>query len=79
MTLDPETTARIVEATAEKLRQDILAHFGNLADLVVIDLSTAAQCVGLTRRQAGRVLPTVKVSARLTGVRLSALQAHLSR
>ena len=78
MTLDAETTARIVEETAARLTAEIKAQFGDLSQIILIDLATAAQCLGITRKQAGAILPTVRPSPRYTAVRLSDLKDHIS-
>jgi predicted DNA-binding protein (UPF0251 family) len=74
MNLDESTTLEIIERTAQILADRIEAEFGRLDEIVLIDVSTAAQALGCSRPHVRKVLPPVRVSPRLEGISLAALK-----
>jgi hypothetical protein len=74
MTLDDDTKLEIIERTAQVLADRIQAEFGRLDEIVLIDVSTAAQALGCSRPHVRKVLPPVRVSPRLEGISLAALK-----
>lgn len=59
------------ELIVEELRQKV-----DFAELVSLPLSTVAHIIGLSPKQAGRVLPTRPMGTRNRGVSLKALQEY---
>jgi hypothetical protein len=74
MNLDESTTLAIIERTAQVLANRIEAEFGRLDEIVLIDVSTAAQALGCSRPHVRKVLPPVRVSPRLEGISLAAIK-----
>jgi len=74
MNLDESTTLEIIERTAQILADRIEAEFGRLDEIVLIDVSTAAQALGCSRPHVRKVLPPVRVSPRLEGISLAAIK-----
>jgi hypothetical protein len=75
MAFSPESQERIermaAELIVEELRQKV-----DFAELVSLPLSTVAHIIGLSPKQAGRVLPTRPMGTRNRGVSLKALQEY---
>ena len=77
MTLDPEAREEVIQRAAQLLADKVAAAASGIEDIILIDLSTVAQCLGTTRKYAAKILPITHISERVSGVRLSALKAHL--
>lgn len=78
MILDPETRAAVIEATAKKLADLVVAEMGGLDQLILLDVRTAAQCLGTSRAYVAKKFDTFRVNERTTAVRLGDLKAALA-
>jgi hypothetical protein len=79
MTLDPEAREEVIQRAAQLLADKVASAASGIEDIILIDLSTVAQCLGTTRKYAARILPITHISERVSGVRLSALKTHLNQ
>jgi hypothetical protein len=79
MILDPTTRAEVIERTAQILAEEVKTTMGGIEGVIVIDLGTVAQCLGVTKGWARTVLPVKRITARTSGVLLSDLKAHLGK
>ncbi len=75
MSFSPESQARIERLAAELIVAELRASV-DFAELVSLPLATVAHLIGLSPKQAGRVLPTRPLGTRNRGVSLRALQAY---
>jgi hypothetical protein len=78
MILDPETRAAVIEATAKKLADMVVGELGGLDQVILIDVRTAAQCLGVTRAYVSKKFDTFHVTDRTTAIRLSDLKTALA-
>jgi len=78
MILDPETRAAVIEATAKKLADMVVGELGGLDQVILIDVRTAAQCLGVTRAYVAKKFDTFRVTDRTTAIRLSDLKTALA-
>jgi hypothetical protein len=74
----PESQARIERLAAEMI-VDELRKTVDFEELVTLPLSTVAHIIGLSPKQAGRVLPTRPMGTRNRGVSLKALKEYQNR
>jgi hypothetical protein len=77
MTFSPEQERTLLSMVANGLRDDIRARM-DLAELATVDISTAAQLLGLSTKQAGRILPVIELGPRTRRVRVADYQACLA-
>lgn len=75
MSFSPESQERIERLAAELIVNELRAKV-DFADLVSLPLSTVAHIIGLSPKQAGRVLPTRPMGTRNRGVSIKDLQAY---
>jgi len=77
MAFSPESQARIERLAAEMIVEELRQQV-DFADLVSLPLATVAHIIGLSPKQAGRVLPTRPMGTRNRGVSIRALQEYQS-
>lgn len=78
MDLSPRDRAQLIERAAELLVESIRQEVGDLTELMVLPLSTAATLVGVSPRSLSRMLPVVHTVAGKHGVQVSAIRQHLA-
>ena len=76
MTLDPQTRADVIERTAQILAKQIADECGNLDEIILIDVSAAAQALGCSRPHVRKILRPVRVSPRIEGVSLADIRRY---
>jgi hypothetical protein len=77
MEFTSEHIQAVIDRTAEVLADRIEERAGDLTELLVLDLRTAAQLVGLSTRQIGTYLPITETSAGKHGVTVGAIRRHI--
>lgn len=78
MNFSPESQARIERMAAEMI-VDELRKKVDFEELITLPLSTVAHLVGLSPKQAGRVMTTRPMGTRNRGVSLKALREYQNR
>lgn len=78
MNFSPSEKAQILELAARMLTDELRANI-NLDELNTLELSTAAQLMGLTVTHAARVLPVIQVGPRTRRVTVAAYKAFLAK
>lgn len=77
MTLSPQDRAEVLRLVAEQLVAEIRTTAGDLAELCVVPLGTASQLVGLSTKQAARLLPVTRTATGKHGVTIAAIRRHI--
>lgn len=75
MNFPPESQARIEKMAAEMIVDELRKQV-DFADLISLPLSSVAHIIGLSAKQAGRVLPTRPMGTRNRGVSIRDLQNY---
>ena len=75
MTLSPAAVEKTMELVAVEIADRLLANV-NLDDLLMIDLSSAANYLGIPLDRAAKVLPVVQLGPRTRRVRVSDFKAY---
>ena len=77
MNFSPESQERIERIAAEMIVAELRAKV-DFTELVSLPLSLVAQIIGLSTKQAGRVLETRPMGTRKRGVSIKVLQEYQS-
>jgi hypothetical protein len=75
MKLCPEDQRKVLEMAAASIVEELRGSI-DFADLVTLPLSFVSQAVGLSPKQAARVLPVRSMGQRTKGVSLRALMDY---
>lgn len=77
--MDPTMRQEVIAASARLLAAEVKAELvGGIDALIWVDVGFAAQCMGVSRKSAVTCLPTKRINARTTSVRLADLKAYFS-
>lgn len=76
MTLSPTERREVLDLAARQLTQE-LRETVELDQLATLELSTAAQLLGISPTQAAKLLPVVEVGPRTRRVTVAAYKAFL--
>jgi hypothetical protein len=74
--MDPTMRQDVIDATARLLAAEAKAELGGIDALIWIDVGFVAQWLGVSRKSAVTALPTKRINARTTSVRLADLKAY---
>jgi len=81
MTLSPEDHAEVIDRITAAVLADLRAGSGTgaLDEFIVIPIGFVAQCLGVTRQHAARILPITRIGGRTIGVTRKALRDYVAR
>lgn len=78
MTLSPTERREAMELAARMLTEELRGAV-NIDELNTLELSTAAQLLGLSPTHAARVLPVIEVGPRTRRITVAAYKAYLAK